>query len=117
MIRSTNFWSPYSILLLALTFFSLSRISQSKFLLNVDRQEGSNEITLTCKNEASGSDLEADYYRIPDVKLNIMSALQYTFEVTSSTEGNYLCQYSGINSTAKTIIGRLLKFINIYIYM
>ena len=117
MIRSTNLLSPYSILLLALTFFSLSRISQSlDFTLNVNRQENSNEITLKCVEAKFGNQLVADYYRNPDVKLNDMSAMQYPFEVTSSTEGKYLCQYNGTNSTAVTIIGRLLKCI-IIIYM
>ena len=114
MIRSTNLLSSYSILLLALTFFSLSRISQSlDFSLTVDRQEDSNDITLTCVNAGSGGKLDADYYRNPDFKLNDMPVDSYPFEVTSSTEGEYVCQYNDINSTALTIIGRLLKFTNI----
>ena len=120
MIRSTNFWSPYSILLLALTFFSLSRISQSSvFSLTVNNRE-ENVMTLTCVDMNSGSPLAADYYRNPNVKLNNEDDIpdeSYPFEVTSSTEGEYVCQYNGINSTALTIIGRLLTFIIIYIYI
>ena len=107
MTRSMNF---LSILLLALTFFSLYRISQSlDFSLNVNRQEDSNEITLTCVNINLGTQLVADYYRNPNFKLNDMPVDSYTFNVTSSTEGEYVCQYNGINSTSLTFIGRLLK--------
>ena len=110
MTRYINFLSPYSILLLALTFFSLYRISQSlDFSLNVDRQEDSNEITLTCIDTDLGTQLVADYYRNPNFKLNNMPDESHTFEVTSSTEGEYVCRYNDINSTSLTIIGRLLK--------
>ena len=109
MIRSMNFLSPYSILLLALTFFSLSRISQSlTFSLSVNNRE-ENMITLRCFTEYSGSQLVADYYRNPNVKLNDMPIDSYIFEVTNSTEGEYRCQLEGTDSiNTLTIIGRLL---------
>ena len=75
----------------------------------MNRQKDSNEITLICVSTGSGSQLVADYYRNPNVKLNDMPVDSYTFNVTSSTEGEYVCQYNGINSTSLTIIGRLLK--------
>ena len=104
-----NFLSPYSILLLAVTFFSLSRISQSLDVLLTENIREENMIILTCVNTESGSPQVADYYRNPNVKLNDMSVMQYSFEVTSSTEGEYVCQYNGINSSnTLTIIGRLL---------